>query len=148
MNYRARILIVVLLATVGSPMAWAEDWRPIPKTNSTFDASSITRVSPSVLRVWERYVLINEALDYARRKELADEYRDYSYSIALRQIDCSKRTHGFVSIHNFNSRGAPTGPSTNVKVADIEMNPAVPGTNAAALIATVCNYAKGSPQKK
>ena len=148
MTDRAHLLVLAFLAVVGSSMARAEEWQPIPKSESTFDASRITRVSPSVLRVWERYVLIDEALDYVKRKGLADEYRDYSYSIALRQIDCSKQTHGFVSIHNFNSRGAPTGPSTNVKDAEIEMNPAAPGTNAAALIAAVCNYSKRSPRKK
>ena len=92
--------------------------------------------------------MIDEALDYVRKLGLAEEYRDYSYSIALRQIDCGKQTHGFVSIHNFNSRGAPTGPSTNVKDADIEMNQTAPDTNAEALIAAVCDYNKQKLRKK
>jgi hypothetical protein len=148
MAIRALFFVPIVLLGVASATAWAEDWRPISKSDRAFDASRITRVSPSVLRVWERYVLIDEALDYARRKGLADEYRDYSYSIALRQLDCGKQTHGFVSIHNFNSRGAPTGPSTNVKDADIEMNPAAPGTNAEALITAVCDYSKRNLRKQ
>ena len=148
MGIRARFLVVVLLFSVGSAPVWAADWRPIPKTDSVFDASRVTRVTPSILRVWERYVLIDEAMDYLKKKGLVDEYLDYSYSIALRQIDCGKQTHGFVSIHNFNSRGAPTGPSTNVKHSDIEMNPAAPGTNAEALITTVCDYSKKTSKKK
>jgi hypothetical protein len=148
MDIRARILTAILLATVGSATVSAADWRPIPNSDSSFDASRITRLSPSILRVWEKYVLIDEALDYARKKGLSDEYRDYSYSIALRQIDCGRQTHGFVSIHNFNSRGAPTGPSTDVKDADIEMNPAAPGTNAEALIEAICGYSNRKLRKK
>lgn len=149
MNISAQTSIaLILLLPTASTTTCAQDWHPIFNSDSSFDASRVTRVSPSLLRVWERYVLIDEALDYARKKGLADEYRDYSYSIALGQIDCDKKTHGFVSIFNFNSRGAPIGPSTNVKDADIEMNPAPPGTVADNLITTVCNFAKRNLRKK
>ena len=148
MTTRFHSFITILLLGVTSATVWAEDWRSIADSKNAFDASRITRVSPSTLRVWEKYVLIDEALDYVKKQGLADEYRDYSYSIALRQIDCSKQTHGFVSIHNYNTRGAPTGPSTNVKVDDVEMDSAPPGSNAEALIYTVCNYSKRNLRKK
>ena len=148
MGILARLFVVVLLFSIGSATVWAQDWRPIPRSDWVFDASQITRMSPSILRVWVRYILIDEALDYVRKKGMVDDYRDYSYSISLSQIDCGKQTLGFVSINNFNSRGTPTGPGTNVKDSDIEMNPAVPGSNADALITAVCDYIKRNPKKK
>ncbi len=142
-----RLILCLLLALAAAP-AWAQDWRPIPNSNSAFEASSIARLSPSVLRVWERYVLIEEALAYAREKGLSDEFRDYSYSVSLRQIDCVKKTDGFVTINNYNSRGALTAPSTNIKDGDIEMVPSAPGTSADALAKAVCNFSKPKSQNK
>ncbi len=147
MNIRTRIYTVILLASLCSVTASAADWHKIPNSDSSFDTSRITRISPSILRVWEKYVLMDENLDYARKLGLSDEYRDYSYSIALRQIDCGQQTHGFISIHNFDSHGVPTS-STNFKDADIEMNRAVPDTKAEALIGAVCDYSKHKLSKK
>ncbi|TCV82719.1 surface-adhesin E family protein [Sulfurirhabdus autotrophica] len=138
----------MLLIGIGQQSVYAEDWRPVANSNSTFDSSRVTRVSPSVIRVWERSILVDEALDYARMKGLANEYVDYSYSINLHQLDCGKQTHGFVSINNFNSRGAPTSPSTNIKDSEIKMEPAVPGTNADNLIKAVCDFANKRPKKR
>ena len=147
MNIRICIYTVILLASLCSVIAFVADWHKIPNMDSLFDTLRITRISPSILRVWEKYVLMDENLDYARKLGLSDEYRDYSYSIALRQIDCGQQTHGFISIHNFDSHGVPTS-STNFKDADIEMNRAVPDTKAEALIGAVCDYSKHKLSKK
>jgi hypothetical protein len=148
MNSYFRLIALLFLIGTTWSMAWAADWRPIPDSNDVFDGSRITKILPLVLRVWTRYTLNDAALEYVKKKGLTEEYRDYSYSVALRQIDCGKRTHGFVSIHNFNARGGPLGPSIAIKDADIEMNEAAPETEAEGLIAAVCAYSKVAVRKK
>jgi hypothetical protein len=142
-------LVLGLLLGISQQYAIAADWRPVPgSASTTFDASRITRVSPTVIRVWERYTLSEESLDNVRKKGLSEEYVDYSYTIALRQIDCKRQTHGFVSIHNFNSRGYPTAPSVDFKDSEIEMTAAPPDTKAEGLIAAACDYANKTQKKK
>lgn len=99
-------LLLGLLTISFCHQSAAQDWRPVPDSIYLFDASTIRRMSPTMIRVWNKYVLIEESLQYMRKKGLADQYEDYAYSVALSQIDCRTLTHGFVNITNYNSRGA------------------------------------------
>lgn len=140
------LVTAVLLATAFPVTAYGQDWRPVPASNSAFDASKIARVSDSVVRVWERYTLVDSALEYARQKGHAEQYRDYAYSMALRQIDCARQTAGFVIIHNYDKSGAQIGPAANVPDRAVDMQPAAPGTNAGDLVKAVCDLVARAPR--
>lgn len=138
---------VAIVLSCASTVALAQEWRPIDGTSSKFN-TSVTRLSPSVMRVWEKYMLSPEHLEYLQRQGLAEKYRDYAYTLALRQIDCSRQTHGFVIITDYNARDLPTVPSVDFSDTEIEMLAAEPGTNAEALLASACEYAFKRTKKK
>ena len=136
------MFFILCFSLIGGQQAtYAEDWRPVPNSsiNSMFDASRLIRISPSVIRVWEKSVLPKEIMDKMRRGDKANDYSDYSYTITLCQIDCEKRTKGFVSVHYYNSRGTIIR-SFYREDSNIEMVSDRPGSNGKLLTQTVCDY--------
>lgn len=139
--------IVAIAFAAASLSASAQEWRPVEGTDARFN-TAITRVSPTVVRVWEKYALPPEQLDYARANGLTDKYIGYAYTLALQQIDCEARRHGFVAITDYNSKGLPTARTVTVPDEKIDMQPVEPDTNAGALVDTVCEHVTRRGKKK
>lgn len=125
--------------------ASATDWRPAG--DGEFDASRITRISPSVIRVWQKHVLCEEILDYVRKNDPDHDYSDYSHTIALQQIDCKKQKIGMVSIRAYNTRGGVINSIDN-NDSDIVMDHVIPDSYGEDFVQEVCNYANKKPKKK
>jgi len=136
------MLLVPCLFLAGLQTVSAADWRPAG--NSQFDASRITRVSPSVIRVWEKAVYPDAILSQMQKLSGLD-YSRYAYSIDLRQVDCKKRLLGGVSGTEYNRNGSPIHTETYKKVI---MNEVPPGSHGESFVVAVCNYVEKEAKKK
>jgi len=112
----------------------AADWRPAG--NSQFDASRITRVSPSLIRVWEKAVY-PDAMLFQMQKLSGLDYSRYAYSIDLRQVDCKKRLLGGLNNTDYDSSGNVI---RTEKFKKIIMNEVPPGSGGEAFVTAVCNH--------
>ena len=120
----------------------AADWRPAG--NSHFDASRITRVSPSLIRVWEKAVYPKEILLQIEKMTGLD-YSRYAYSIDLRQVDCKKRLLGGLNNTDYDTSGSVI---RTEKFKKAIMNETPPGSGGEAFVTAVCNYANKDAKKK
>jgi len=123
------------------------DW--LPAGDSEFDASRITRISPAVVRVWERAVFSEDVLDELRKDQTHD-YSDYSHTINRKRINCKKRTIGGAGSTDYNSRGGVIQyfDETNVKSKDIQMLPVASCSYGESFIQTVCYYVNKVSKKE
>jgi len=128
-------VFISCLFLVGGQSASAEDWRPIKDSNSFFDASRITRVSPSVIRAWERV--------------FPERYpQDPTFSVLLRfQIDCRKQTIGIVHRTHYNSNGRVIY-DADFERSGIKMQKAVPDSHEEDIVQSVCDHVNAPPKKK
>jgi len=133
---------VCLFLCVGSTV-FAADWRPAGDTE--FDASRITRISPSVIHVWERSKLPKEIVDNFQKDRIGD-YSDYSHTIALEQIDCKNQATGVIMGVDYSSHGDvifQTG-----KFKNINMEQTVPNSRGEYSVQEICNYVNKVSKKK
>lgn len=112
----------------------AADWRPAG--NSHFDASRITRVSPSLIRVWEKAVYPKELLLQIQKMTGLD-YSRYVYSVDLRQVDCKKRLLGGLNNTDYDSNGNVI---RTEKFKKVIMNEIPPGSGGEAFVTAVCDF--------
>lgn len=128
------ILLVSCFFLAGLQTVSAADWRPAG--NSQFDASRITRVSPSLIRVWEKAVY-PDAMLFQMQKLSGLDYSRYAYSIDLRQVDCKKRLLGGLNNTDYDSSGNVI---RTEKFKKIIMNEVPPGSGGEAFVTAVCNH--------
>jgi len=129
------MLLVPCLFLAGLQTVSAADWRPAG--NSQFDASRVTRVSPSVIRVWEKAVYPDAMLSQIQKLSGLD-YSRYAYSIDLRQVDCKKRLLGGLNNTDYDSSGNVI---RTEKFKKVIMNEVPPGTGGEAFVTALCNHA-------
>lgn len=119
---------------VGLQAVSAADWKPAG--NSEFDASRITRVSPSVIRVWERATWSEQTL-FQIQTVTGLNYTHYSHSIDLRQVDCKRHLLGGLNNTDYDKRGSVI---RSEKYPKVIMNEQPPGSGGEAFINTVCDF--------
>jgi len=139
MNLKQLFLTILGLSLSVGQTAFASDWRPVD--NAKFDASTITRISPSVICVWERTIFLKEDLDRLRMDKGRD-YSDYSHTMNRKQIDCKERMIGGVISTDYNSHGGviESFDERNVRYENIQMLPVVSGSHGEAFVQTVCDH--------
>ncbi|HEX2956671.1 MAG TPA: surface-adhesin E family protein [Chitinispirillaceae bacterium] len=125
----------------------AANWRSVGK--SQFDASRISRVSPSIIRVWEKVQLPEDALEELR-KDQAHDYSDYSYTINRKRIDCKKKTIAGAGSTDYNSHGQLIQyfDEKSIRFNDIQALSVAPYSQGEKFIEAVCDYVNKVSKKK
>ena len=146
-SFHLSFVICLTLLGTGQNDTFAADWRPLPytKSNGMFESSSITRVSPSVMRVWFKCVIPKTILDEERKAGSADLYEDYAYTTMQLQIDCKEQTIGYMTILNHDSKGQLIKPTFSFE--DIEMQPVIQDSESEVILSTVCDFANKNMNK-
>ncbi len=124
--------------------AYTADWQPVRNSQigSRFDASRISYVSPSIIRVWEKFILPDKLLDKTKGNDNVDLVADYAYTIVHAQVDCRRRSVGYVSLNHYNSRGfvAVHYDGTTYEESKTKMESVLPNSEGEDLVKTVCKF--------
>ncbi len=120
----------------------AAKWRPAG--DSEFDAAGITRLSPSVIRVWGKTVYGEAILKDLQKKNPGGDYSTYAHTVQLSQIYCEKRLIGRVSSTDYNAKGQVIATerfeTDGFEDYGILMESPAPGSQNEAFVRTVCDY--------
>jgi hypothetical protein len=100
-------LIIIGFAIFSYAEVWAKDWRLYAKTDSYecfYDAEDIIRSSQDIVEVWTK-------LEYTERGviemliEFGKHYENLSYSLELREINCTEKRQRLLSITAYSVEG-------------------------------------------
>lgn len=120
----------------------AAQWRPAG--DSEFDSAGITRLSPSVIRVWEKTVYGEAVLKDLQGKNPGRDYSAYAHTVQLSQVYCEQGTIGQVSSTDYTARGEAIATerfeTDGFEDYGIKMEKPAPGSQREAFVRTVCEY--------
>jgi hypothetical protein len=91
------------------------DWKYFASAESFFvyyDTQTITRLSKNIVRVWVRYSFTSKGALYYMLNH-GEEYKNFSYSIYLMEIDCVEKTHRALSRTEYDNKGIAISSTTN-----------------------------------
>lgn len=136
--FLAAFFILCLIPGAAQRTAFAADWRPAD--GSEFDASSISRISPSIIHVRQRVRFSAEVLAKLRR-DRGHDYSDYSHTINLKRIDCSRRAIGAAGSTDYDVHGKVIQSfDETTRLRNVQMLPVAPDSPGDAFVRTVCGY--------
>jgi hypothetical protein len=132
-DFRLSLVLVVLVTIVFSSnqKAFGETWIPkgTPQNGieQYIDKDRITEVSPSVKRVWRKFIIPAKVMIDLRKKSALPltGYSSFSHSLSLWEINCKNKTTRILSYFDYDKKGIVLD---SRGYDNLEMIPIIPGS--------------------
>ena len=147
-NYALKLFVTIAVVAHSNGVL-ATDWQWIEGTQILFDAASIERLKSGNVRAWEKYSLpreIAETIEADLRKiGTIVNYQNYSYSVALWELDCKTKRSGVVSGADYSSDGMVIN---SFEIDAPRLTRVIPDSDKEIVFKTVCNAASRDKKQR
>jgi hypothetical protein len=104
-------IVLFLIFFVSNQKAFGENWipkgTPVNGIEQFIDKDSVTEPSPSVKRVWRKFIIPAKFMITLRKESALSltGYSSYSHSLSFWEVNCKNKTIKLLSYADYDKRG-------------------------------------------